>query len=88
MAAHVNRQMIDEAVAAANASDLTIALLGDSPSTCGEGTDRISLDLPGVQMQLLGALAALGKPLMVVLVHGRPVTFGPSNAVPTTPSKH
>ena len=35
-----NRQMIDEAVAAANASDLTIALLGDSPSTCGEGTDR------------------------------------------------
>ena len=35
-----NRQMIDVAVAASNASDLTIALLGDSPSTCGEGTDR------------------------------------------------
>ena len=35
-----NRQAIDEAVAAANASDLTIALLGDSPATCGEGTDR------------------------------------------------
>jgi hypothetical protein len=75
------KQMIDEAVTAANASDLTIAVLGDSGSTCGEGTDRISLDLPGVQMQLLGALAALGKPLVVILVHGRPVTFGPSNAV-------
>eukprot|EP01043_Picozoa_sp_COSAG02_P048466 COSAG02_NODE_4762_length_5013_cov_5.204314_5_plen_97_part_00 len=35
-----NRLMIDQAVAAANASDLTIALVGDSPSTCGEGTDR------------------------------------------------
>ena len=75
------KQMIDEAVTSANSSDLTIAVLGDSGSTCGEGTDRISLDLPGVQMQLLGALAALGKPLMVILVHGRPVTFGPGNAV-------
>ena len=100
---------------AANASDLSIALLGDSGSTCpgqhnayviplrfklggrpilsadlsadagagtcGEGTDRISLDLPGVQMQLLAALVALKKPLMVILVHGRPVTFGPGGNV-------
>lgn len=74
-------KMIDEAVAAANSSDLAIAVVGDTGSTCGEGTDRISLDLPGVQMQLLGALAAVGKPLIVILVHGRPVTFGPSNKV-------
>jgi beta-glucosidase len=47
--------------------------------TCGEGTDRISLDLPGVQMQLLAALAGTGKPIILVLVHGRPVTFGPDN---------
>ena len=75
------KKLIHEAVAAANASDLTIAVLGDSGSTCGEGTDRISLDLPGVQMQLLGALAALRKPLIVILSHGRPVTFGAGNAV-------
>ena len=98
------RRMIDEAVVAANSSDLVIAVLGDSPNTCGEGTDRISLDcelitaplgaslwlfsgllteaffaVPGVQMQLLAALVALQKPMIVLLVHGRPVTFGPSN---------
>ena len=42
-------------------------MLGDSPSTCGEAEDRISLDLPGVQPQLLAALVAVQKPL--VLVH-------------------
>lgn len=75
------REQIDDAVAVANSSDLVIAVLGDSMNTCGEATDRISLDLPGVQMQLLTALAALRKPLVVVLAHGRPVTFGPGNAV-------
>ncbi len=75
------QQMIDEAVTAANSSDLVIAVLGDTMKTCGEGTDRVDLDLPGVQMQLLAALIATHKPIVVVLVHGRPVTFGSHNSL-------
>ena len=44
--------------------------------SCGEGADRPSLDLPGVQLDLLAAVIATGKPTIVVLNHGRPVTFG------------
>jgi beta-glucosidase len=68
-------------VTAANSSDLVIAVLGDTMKTCGEGTDRVDLDLPGVQMQLLAALIATHKPIVVVLVHGRPVTFGSHNSL-------
>ena len=75
------QEMIDEATAAANSSDIVIAVLGDTMKTCGEGTDRVNLDLPGVQMQLLAALVATRKPIILVLVHGRPVTFGPHNSL-------
>ena len=45
---------------------------------CGEWADRASLELPGDQPALLGALASSGTPLAVVLVGGRPATFGGS----------
>src|SRR6266496_4194973 len=70
----------DEAVAAAKQSDVTIALVGLSPSLEGEempvklegfsGGDRTSIDLPAAQEDLLKALAATGKPLVVVLQNG------------------
>ena len=70
----------DEAVQAAKSSDLTIALVGLSPSLEGEempvklegfsGGDRTAIDLPAVQEDLLKALAATGKPLIVVLQNG------------------
>eukprot|EP01052_Picozoa_sp_SAG31_P019755 SAG31_NODE_1455_length_8278_cov_2.514366_1_plen_190_part_00 len=74
----------DEAVAAAVAADVVVAVVGDSgdhgwgTSTCGEDDDRMQLDLPGMQPELLTAVkAAIGtaKPLIAVLIHGRPVTF-------------
>ena len=68
--------LIPAAVASAAQSDVIVAVLGDSVNTCGEGMDRDSLDLPGGQMELLAALAALNKPLVVVLVNGRTATFG------------
>jgi len=71
---------IAQAVAAAKAADLVIVVLGDSLNTCGEGTDRISLDLPGVQLQLLTALTEANKPMILSLVNGRPMTFGKNNA--------
>jgi beta-glucosidase len=74
----------NEAVAAAVAADVVVAVVGDSgdhgwaTATCGEDDDRMQLDLPGMQPELLTAVRAkIGstKPLVVVLVHGRPVTF-------------
>jgi beta-glucosidase len=70
----------NEAVDAAKQSDVTIAFVGLSPSLEGEempvklegfsGGDRTSIDLPAVQEDLLKALAATGKPLVVVLQNG------------------
>lgn len=69
-----------EAVNAAQQSDVTIAFVGLSPSLEGEempvqlegfkGGDRTSIDLPTVQVELLKALQATGKPLVVVLQNG------------------
>jgi len=70
----------EEAVAAAKQSEVTIAFVGLSPSLEGEempvklagfsGGDRTSIDLPAAQEDLLKALAATGKPLVVVLQNG------------------
>lgn len=75
---------IAEAVAAALRSDVVIAavgtrstFLGRGPqkSTSGEGFDLSSLELPGSQQQLLEALKATGKPLVVVLISGKPLAM-------------
>ncbi len=61
----------DEAVAAAKDADVVVMALGGNSGwvnvTGGEGKDRQFLDLPGVQQQLLEAVAAVGKPMVVVL---------------------
>ncbi|MEO7719276.1 MAG: glycoside hydrolase family 3 C-terminal domain-containing protein [Capsulimonas sp.] len=67
----------DDAVKAAQASDVAIVVLGDkSEVTTGENWDRANLDLPGVQQQLLEAIAKVGKPVILVLVSGKPATVG------------
>jgi hypothetical protein len=71
-----NESDIPVAVATAAAADAIVLVLGDSGSSAGESHDRDSLDLPGAQLQLLAAIGALGKPLTLVLVNGRTVTFG------------
>lgn len=68
----------EEAVAAAAAADVAVLVLGDKAGltddcTSGEGRDRASLDLPGVQEQLVEAVTATGTPVVAVLVAGRPV---------------
>jgi beta-glucosidase len=64
---------IGKAVAAAEKSDLTVVVLGDSMKTVGESASRTSLDLPGHQLELVQALHATGKPVIVVLINGRPM---------------
>ena len=76
-----NRRMIEEAVAAARDADTVVLFIGDTQQTSREGWapthlgDRTSLDLVGQQNELVEALAALGKPLVTVLVNGRPPSY-------------
>jgi beta-glucosidase len=66
---------IGKAVAAAERSDLTVVVLGDSMKTVGESFSRTSLDLPGHQLDLVKAVQATGKPVIVVLINGRPMSI-------------
>ena len=67
---------IAAAVAVAKQSDTVILGLGEWQGISGESFDRSSLDLPGDQEQLLEAVVATGKPVILVLENGRPLTIG------------
>lgn len=64
-----------EAIAAANKSDAVVLVVGGSRKTGGEGVDRSDLDLFGVQNELVEAIHNTGKPIIVVLLNGRPLTI-------------
>jgi beta-glucosidase len=67
---------ITTAVATTKDADVVILGLGEWQGISGEGFDRSNLDLPGNQQQLLEAVVATGKPVVVVLQNGRPLTIG------------
>jgi beta-glucosidase len=62
-----------QAVDAARGADLVIAVMGERADMSGEAASRASLDLPGRQEELLKAVVALGKPVVLVLLNGRPL---------------
>jgi beta-glucosidase len=66
---------IPAAVNDAKKADVVIMALGEHQGISGEGSDRSSLGLPGNQEQLLEAVAATGKPVVLVLENGRPLTI-------------
>jgi beta-glucosidase len=66
---------VARAVAASEKSDLAIVVLGDSMRTVGESLSRTSLDLPGRQLDLVTAVHATGKPVIVVMINGRPMSI-------------
>lgn len=66
------REGFAAAVAAAASADVAVVVLGDSEETCSEGVDRDTLRLPGEQQPLLEAVVAVGTPVVVVLLNGRP----------------
>jgi len=68
--------MIDEAVRAAREADVIVAAVGESRGMSHESSSRTSLALPASQQALLEALVATGKPLVVVLMNGRPLQLG------------
>ena len=65
---------IDKAVENALKSDVAVVVLGGGQRTCGENKSRTSLELPGRQLQLLQAVQATGKPVVLVLINGRPLS--------------
>ena len=68
------------AVDAASDVDVIIAVMGEDEKRVGESLSRTSLDLPGRQRDLLMALHATGKPVVLVLVNGQPLTINWENA--------
>ena len=76
-----HERQIAHAVVAAGSSDIVIAVVGDragmfGKGTSGEGSDAPSLDLPGDQGRLVEALLATGKPVVLVVLSGRPYALG------------
>jgi beta-glucosidase len=85
-----NARRIEEAVALARSSDVAILVLGDNEQTSREAYadnhlgDRASLGLVGQQEQLVRAVQATGKPVVLVLMNGRPLSI--PNLAPTLPA--
>jgi beta-glucosidase len=73
-----------DAIAKAKAADQVVLALGESREMSGEATSRSNIDLPGQQQQLIDAIAKTGKPFVVVLFNGRPLTL--SNVAATSPA--
>lgn len=67
----------DVIIRRADAADLTIAVVGEHPSRSGEDRCLANADLPVGQLELVRELATLGKPLVVVVVTGRPLELRP-----------
>ena len=68
-------QMIREAVSVARNSDVVLAAVGEPAWMTGEASSRTSLDIPQPQKRLLEALAATGRPVVLLLFSGRPMTL-------------
>jgi beta-glucosidase len=65
----------DQAVAAAESADQVVLALGESREMSGEAASRTTIDLPGAQQELIDRIKATGKPFVVVLFNGRPLTL-------------
>ena len=75
----IEQKSITQAVEKAKQSDVVIAVLGEDEKRCGESKSRTGLGLPGRQLQLLMALKETGKPIVLVLINGQPLTINWEN---------
>jgi len=69
------QEMIDEAVETAKKADVVVAVVGESANMSGESSSRSDINIPETQRDLLKALVKTGKPLVIVLFNGRPLTL-------------
>jgi beta-glucosidase len=66
----------DDAVSAAKAADVVLLVVGERAGLSGEASSRAIIDLPGAQNELVEAVAAVGKPTVLIVQAGRPLTIG------------
>ena len=72
---HDDRSGMEEAIATAKDADVVVMVLGEHGFQSGEGRSRTKLDLPGLQQELLEAVHAVNKNIVLVLMNGRPLTI-------------
>ena len=70
-----DKQMLDEALRAAAKADVIVAALGEASEMSGESSSRADISIPDVQQTLLKELLKTGKPVVLVLFNGRPLTI-------------
>ena len=79
--AEVSRATFAETVAQARTADVIVACVGETEDMSGEAASRSDISLPGNQRELLKALKATGKPVVMVLVTGRPLALVEEDAM-------
>jgi beta-glucosidase len=67
------QEEFDKAVTLARSSDLVVMVLGQHEEMSGEAASQSTIELPGRQRELIEAVSALGKPIVLVLINGRPL---------------
>ncbi len=65
----------EEAIRIGRDADMIIAVIGEDKGMSGEASSRVDISIPGIQEEFIKALVATGKPVVVVLMNGRPLTF-------------
>lgn len=70
-----NADLVAEAVSLARRSDVVVAVVGETQNMNGEGASRSDITIPAAQKELLRALKATGKPVVMVLLNGRPLAL-------------
>ena len=70
-----DKELLNEALKVARQSDVIVAALGESSEMSGESSSRTDLNIPDVQKELLAELAKTGKPVVLVVFTGRPLTL-------------
>jgi beta-glucosidase len=70
-----NRDLMQKALENAKNADVIVAIMGESENMSGEAACRTNIDLPGLQKEFLAELKKLGKPIVLVIFNGRPLTL-------------
>lgn len=76
------KKLINEAVELAKNSDVVVTVLGEAKGMSGEAKNLTNISIPNCQIELLKALKSTGKPIVLLLANGRPMTI--ENALPYT----
>src|SRR5688572_13978616 len=77
-------EMLNEAIETANKSDVIVAVVGEASEMSGEAASRSEITIPESQKKLIRALAKTGKPLVLVIMSGRPLAIPEENELATS----